>query len=79
VFSYIPANSTLIFDGSEKSVTLQSPGGGRRRADSLVFGSDGSPFVWPELTCGVGYIVTIDLPQTQAPPIIDMSLYFRAA
>ena len=79
VFSYIPANSTLIFDGSDKKVYLSTPGGGSRRADSLVFGSDGSPFLWPELSCGIGYIVTVDLPQSQQPPIIDMSLYRRAA
>ena len=79
VFSYIPANSTLVFDGSDRAVYLQTPGGGKRRADSLVFGSDGTPFEWPELSCGVGYIVTLDLPQTQQPPIVDMSLYSRAS
>jgi len=79
VFSYIPQNSTLVFDGSDRVVYLQTPGGGRRRADSLVFGSDGNPFAWPELSCGIGYVVTVDLPQTQKPPIVDLSLYSRAA
>lgn len=79
VFSYIPKGATIVFDGSDRLVYLQSPGGGRRRADSLVFGSNGLPFEWPELTCGPGYIVTIDLPQTQQPPVIDLSLYQRAA
>lgn len=95
VFSYIPPNSTLIFDASDRQVYIQTPGGGgNRRADSLVFGSDGGPFSWPELTCGIGYTVTIDLPQNykgsrahtagspktwSIPPVINLSLYPRAS
>jgi len=78
VFSYIPFNSTIVLDSADQVVYLQQPGGQRRRADSLVFGSDGQPFEWPSLTCGVSYIATVDLPQTQQPPIIDLSLYHRA-
>lgn len=78
-FAYIPAAATLVFDGSDHMVYVQTPGGGKRRADSLVFGSDGKPFTWPELTCGHGYIVTIDLPQTQVPPIVDLSLFARVS
>lgn len=81
VFSYIPQNSTIIFDGSEQTVYLQDPGGVKRRADSLVFGSDGSPFEWPVLSCGVPYIVTIDLPDSPVAqaPVVDMSLFTRVA
>lgn len=78
VFSYIPQGETMIFDGADHLVYVTSPTNGRRRADSLVFGSDGKPFEWPELTCGYGYIVALDMPQTQVPPIVDMSLFARA-
>lgn len=77
VVSYVPKDHTLVFDGSEQIVYVISPGGGRRRADSLVFKTDGTPFDWPSLSCGFGYIVTLDLPQTQEPPVIDLSLYPR--
>lgn len=78
VVSYIPANHTLTIDGAERIVYVDSPGGERRRADSLVFKTDGTPFEWPLLTCGVGYVVTIDTPQTQSPPSVDLSLFSRA-
>lgn len=77
VFSYIPANSTLVFDGPSQEVYVQGQGNVRRRAESLVFRTDGKPFDWPALTCGFGYIVTFDLAQTQVPPAVDLSLTAR--
>lgn len=80
VFSYIPRNTTMVFDGADRQVYVEALGGGsRRRADSLVFATDGEPFDWPGLSCGLGYIVTVDMPQTQEPPVIDLSLYPRGA
>lgn len=79
VVSYVPQDHTLVFDASEQAVHIIAPGGAIRRADSLVFKTDGTPFEWPVLSCGFGYVVTLDLPQTQEPPVIDLSLYPRAA
>lgn len=80
VISYVPAGETLIFDGSDQLVYVQGAGGvGQRRADSLVFATDGTPFEWPVLSCGFDYIVTVDTPQTSELPSIDLSLYGRAA
>ena len=80
VVSYVPAQETLVIDGSDELVYVEAPGAvGRRRADSLVFATDGTPFEWPVLSCGFGYIVTIDSPQTATLPKIDLSLYSRAA
>lgn len=78
VLSYIPPNHTMTFDAVRRRVSVLSPGGVRRGADSLVFATDGTPFDWPTLSCGFGYIVTLDLPQTQTPPVVDLSLYSRA-
>lgn len=79
VVSYIPPNHTLVLDGSEQTVYAVSDGGQRRRADSLVFRTDGTPFDWPALSCGFGYVLAVDLPQTQTPPSIDLSLFARTA
>lgn len=78
VVSYVPKDHTMVLDGAERTVYVVSPGGARRPAGSLVFKTDGTPFDWPALTCGFGYIVTIDLPQTQVPPVVDLSLFARA-
>lgn len=78
VFSYIPAGSVMTFNGADQVVYIQTtPNGPRRRADSLVYGSDGKPFDWPALTCGSAYIMTVDLPQTQDPPVFDLTLIPR--
>jgi len=80
VVSYVPAGETLVLDGSDQLVYVESAGGeGKRRADSLVFATDGTPFEWPVLSCGFGYIVAIDTPQSGVLPMIDLSLYARAA
>lgn len=78
IVSYIPVDHSLIFDGAEQRVYVRSLGGGEQRADSLVFKSDGTPFEWPVLSCGFGYVVTLDLPKTQALPVVDLSLFSRA-
>ena len=80
VVSYVPPGETLVLDGSDQLVYVESPGGeGKRRADSLVFATDGTPFEWPVLSCGFGYIVTVDIAQTETMPMVDLSLYPRAA
>lgn len=77
VFSYIPAKSTLVFDCTDQTVSVVT-GAVTRRADSLVFATDGTPFEWPELSCGSPYIVVVDMPASQVPPLIDMSLTAKA-
>lgn len=80
VFSYVPPSSTLVLDGADRDIYLDSVGIGRRRADALATDSSGRPMDWPELSCGFGYVVTIDMPQQQtAKPIVDLALVSRIA
>lgn len=79
VISFVPAGQTLVFDGTERQVYVESPGGVRRRADALVFNTNGGPFEWPVLSCGFGYIVAVDCEQTAKAPSVDLSLTARAA
>lgn len=81
LFSYIPADHTLILDGITETVYAEGPGGTLRRADSLVFKTDGTPFEWPVLSCGFGYVVTVDLPPDYdgSLPGVDLSLAARAS
>lgn len=75
VVSFIPAGGTLTLDGTSEEVFVTTTSGQRRRADSLVFRTDGKPFDWPALTCGYGHILTIDVPSgTATLPVVDMSL-----
>lgn len=77
VFTYLPPRSVLTFDATDEFVTIRINQGPSRRADALVLGTDGNPFDWPVLTCGYGYVVTVDLPLHSPQPAMDMSLYQR--
>ena len=44
-----------------------------------MFNTNGEPMEWPVLSCGFGYIVTVDTPQTATMPGVSLSLYSRAA
>jgi hypothetical protein len=77
LFTYLPANSTITFDAVDKAVYVDTPGMPTRRGDSIVIGDDGGPLEWPELVCGHGWVVTVDLPQTASLPSFDMSLYAK--
>lgn len=77
VITYMPPSSTLVIDGTDKLVYMDAPGQGRRRADAIISDSTGNPFEWPELSCGFGYVVTVDTPQHDTVPIVDLSLVPR--
>lgn len=81
VFSYIPVNHTMVFDGVSQTIYAEGPGGTIRRADSLVFKSDGTPFDWPVLSCGLGYVVAVDVPvDTELTmPAVDLSMVPRGS
>lgn len=79
VVSYIPANGSLVIDATDQVVYVEDVVNGRRQASHLVFGSDGGPFDWPLLTCGFGYIVTVDTPQSGGAPVVDLALYQRVS
>ena len=70
--SYLPANASLTFDAAVQRVTV-SMGGSTVEAMNLLYGSDGGPMTWPELSCGVGYLVVVDLDATTTP-LIDARL-----
>lgn len=79
IVSYIPPNSVLTFDAAAEVVAVTQPGGLTRRADTLVYGSDGKPFAWPDLSCGFGYVVTVDNPLNGPMPAVDLTLMPRVS
>lgn len=63
VVSYLPAEALLTMDGRRKQATINVAASGDQIASTLLFGSDGMPMTWPEMSCGVPYVMTVDLPQ----------------
>lgn len=64
IISYAPAGSKIIVDSQTRKSTiyLASDPNDPLSAANLLYGPEGGPMVWPELTCGIMYFVTVDLP-----------------
>lgn len=60
VFTYLPSAATITVDGPAQEVYAITSDGLKRNADSLVLQADGTPLTIPILTCGTGYLVTVD-------------------
>lgn len=65
ILSYLPANSTLTVDGTVRSAFASVQGGEAQAASNLLYGTDGVPMTWPELSCGTSYLVAIDVPPAE--------------
>jgi hypothetical protein len=74
LFSYIPAASTLTFDSVDHAVYVDTDGMPRRRGEAIMSNTDGGPVTWPILSCGYGWVVTVDMEQHQPLPTMDLSL-----
>lgn len=80
IVSYVPAGTTLVFDGVAERIYILDGAGNQRGADSLVSSSNGGPFDWPQLSCGYGYIVTFDQSSDDTiEPVIDLAIVPRAS
>lgn len=66
IVSYIPPFTDVTLDGVSQRAWAEVSGGETVAADRLVFGTGGIPAEWPELECGIAYVVTLDVP-TEAP------------
>lgn len=78
VIPWVPPDTTLVIDASDETITAILPGDIRLPASDLVFGSDGGPFEWPALSCGISYVMTMDLDTSgYAPREVSLSLFRR--
>jgi hypothetical protein len=76
--TYLPDKAVLTIDGTKQTVRIVT-GSIDRNASQLVFASDGGPYSWPELSCGYGYIMTIDCPAAVHAPAVDLTVMTKAA
>lgn len=67
VLSYLPPHTELTVDALTQTAYASVAGGEAQTASALLYGSDGGPMTWPALTCGIPYILTIDVPE----PLLD--------
>lgn len=62
IISYIPPNTIITLDGVAQTSWAEVNGAEPISASSLLYGTDGRPATWPELLCGIGYVITFDVP-----------------
>ena len=62
IVSYIPPNTTLTIDGPLRRVFAEVAGAAPIPADHLLYGTGGVPATWPELSCGIPYLMSFDVP-----------------
>lgn len=58
--SYVPASSSLGVDGTRQQLVVTLPGGGVQSAAPVVSGPSGGPLLWPTMTCGTPYLISIE-------------------
>jgi hypothetical protein len=69
VVSYLP-EGTMVIDGVFEDVHHTTTIGQTRRADSLIFGSNLRPIVWPVLDCGVQFVMSVDVIGAATAPTV---------
>jgi hypothetical protein len=62
IVSYIPSNSEMVLDSTRERATATVAGGDPASADHLLYGTGGLPVTWPVLSCGQGYLMSLDVP-----------------
>ena len=73
--SYVPPTAVLNLDGIRREISVTMGDGRVVPAGHLLFGTDGRPFEWPELSCHKTYTVTVDMMPGQS----DVSVIVEAA
>lgn len=61
IVSYLAAGATMVIDGVLHEATVSLPGFPDTNANHVLYGPDGGPVDWPELSGGIPYLVTLEL------------------
>jgi len=76
VVSYLAAGATMVIDGVLQEATVSLTGFETQNANHVLYGPDGGPVEWPELSGGIPYLVTLELdssaPYTDTLMLIDL-------
>lgn len=76
IVSYLASGATMVIDGVLHEATVSKPGFADVNANHVLYGPDGGPVDWPELSGGIPYLVTLELdssaPYTDTLMLIDL-------
>ncbi|QHB37027.1 minor tail protein [Microbacterium phage Matzah] len=79
IVSYIPPSTVLTVNGVSERVFASVNGADAIAADSLLYGTGGTPATWPVMACGSGYLISFDVPLDTivGNPTIEVALTQR--
>lgn len=79
IISFMPSATSLTIDGVSERVWASVDGGNTLAADKLLYGTGGTPATWPVLSCGIGYLISLDVPLDTDPGnlTVDVALTRR--
>jgi hypothetical protein len=61
IVSFLADGATMVIDGVLQEATVSKPGFEDVNANHTLYGPEGGPVDWPELTGGIPYLVTLEL------------------
>lgn len=80
IISYMPAGAEYVLNGVDENMTGSVDNGETwTNLNHLLYGTGATPASWPVLRCGIGYLISFDVP-LEAPPgnlSIDVALTRR--
>lgn len=62
IVRYMPPETVLTLDGVSERARASVNGADWIAADHLLYGTGGAPATWPLLSCGTGYLISLDVP-----------------
>lgn len=65
IVSYVPPETSFTIDGALQRAFAEVMAGPAQAANQMLYSTDGSPVIYPELDCNIAYLMTIDIPATQ--------------
>ena len=79
IISFMPAHTVMTLDGVTQRVWAEINGHDAVSADHLLYGTNGQPATWPLLSCGIAYLITVDVPIAEEPGniVIEVALTAR--
>lgn len=74
IVSYVPPQAEMTVDAIAREATAVVAGGPEQPATQLLYGPDGGPMEWPELSCNIGYVFTVDVDAADDVSELDVLL-----
>lgn len=79
IVSYLADGATIVIDGVLQEATVSKPGFADQNANHVLYGPNGGPVDWPELSGGIPHLVTLELDsgETYTDTLMTVDLVVR--